>query len=697
MFLKEIKIWNFRKFGEGEANSPGLQLKFHKNFNLLIGENDSGKSAIIDAIHFTLGTVSSENLKITEGDFYVDEQGNSSSEMKIECIFADLTETEAGIFLEWLSFNEVNEYELIIRLTAKKIKNEIVGEKIEKFVKAGPANADVRLEGSAKELIKATYLKPLRDAKNELRPGFKSRLAQILKSYSAFKIPSEGSHELENIVGETNQQIGRYFTKPIDDKTIIGEISNYLDEFFNLPTTGKETYKPKFEVAPAKLSDILRKLSLDLDDQVSGLGSLNLLFIAAELLLLNDGIEMGSNLTLIEEIEAHLHPQAQLRLIKYLQKSLEGSSEYKGQFILSTHSTTLTASTSLEHIILIHDNKAYPMGPSNTSLEEEDYEFLQRFLDATKANLFFAKGVIFVEGDAENLLLPALAELIDRPLHRYGVSIVNIGNTAFKRYAKIFSRSKKWINDGYSTLKMPVSIITDVDVRPVEFYKDKEKSKNVKSDKKVLIIVDEFDLRKIVGENIESSDFNELIGQTFTSMTKLKAEMERYSITLGKEQESMLKESLSKDINQDIVMKLRENKKLHIESDFEELEANVSVFVAPHWTLEYELALSSLGVTLAEVIHSIRYKQPNSEANQKKLNEIITELKNEDTREEAAYKVYRPLNDKYISKAIVAQQLAKRIEENKKVLKEKVLEDPYLNYLIKAIYHVTEPPKRGEV
>ncbi|MGG1152270.1 hypothetical protein [Bacillus wiedmannii] len=88
--------------------------------------------------------------------------------MKIECIFADLTETEAGIFLECLSFNELNEYELIIRLTAKKIKNEIVGEKIEKFVKAGPANADVRLEGSAREIIKANYLKPLRDAKNSV-------------------------------------------------------------------------------------------------------------------------------------------------------------------------------------------------------------------------------------------------------------------------------------------------------------------------------------------------------------------------------------------------------------------------------------------------------------------------------------------------------------------------------------------------
>lgn len=82
------------------------------------------------------------------------------------------------------------------------------------------------------------------------------------------------------------------------------------------------------------------------------------------------------------------------------------------------------------------------MSQSDTLLDAEDYEFLERFLDATKSNLFFAKGLIFVEGDAENLLLPAFAELIGYPLHEYGISIVNIGNTAFERYVKLFF--KKW-------------------------------------------------------------------------------------------------------------------------------------------------------------------------------------------------------------------------------------------------------------
>jgi len=98
------------------------------------------------------------------------------------------------------------------------------------------------------------------------------------------------------------------------------------------------------------------------------------------------------------------------------------------------------------------------MRKGTTKLEERDYEFLERFLDTTKANLFFAKGVIMVEGDAENLLIPTIAELINRPLYDYGVSIVNIGSTAFRQFARIFQR-----NDDKS-LNIPVSCITDLDI-----------------------------------------------------------------------------------------------------------------------------------------------------------------------------------------------------------------------------------------
>lgn len=110
------------------------------------------------------------------------------------------------------------------------------------------------------------------------------------------------------------------------------------------------------------------------------------------------------------------------------------------------------------------------MGPDFTHLEAKNYEFLQRFLDATKANLFFARGVILVEGDAENLLIPTIAEIIGRPLHRYGVSIVDVGSTAFLHYARIFHRKDT------QCMGIKVAVVTDMDVKPLEWVDDEGKS-----------------------------------------------------------------------------------------------------------------------------------------------------------------------------------------------------------------------------
>jgi putative ATP-dependent endonuclease of OLD family len=103
------------------------------------------------------------------------------------------------------------------------------------------------------------------------------------------------------------------------------------------------------------------------------------------------------------------------------------------------------------------------MGPEYTLLDPADYAFLERFLDATKANLFFARGVIIVEGDAENILLPTLARLIGRDLARHGVSVVNVGGTGLGRYGRIFQRRAE---AEQGLLDIPVACMTDMDVMP---------------------------------------------------------------------------------------------------------------------------------------------------------------------------------------------------------------------------------------
>jgi len=98
-----------------------------------------------------------------------------------------------------------------------------------------------------------------------------------------------------------------------------------------------------------ELSEILKALKLVNDSNKSGLGSLNKLYMAAEFLLLNQSKGRDLKLALIEELEAHLHPQAQLKVIDALQRN----NTFKGQLILTTHSTTLASKIALDNLIYV--------------------------------------------------------------------------------------------------------------------------------------------------------------------------------------------------------------------------------------------------------------------------------------------------------------------------------------------------------
>lgn len=242
-------------------------------------------------------------------------------------------------------------------------------------------------------------------------------------------------------------------------KELKDEIDSYIRSFYD------ETKESAFGVNDNNLKNILEKLELSIKDEINpGLGTLNRLFMASELLHLHKKNWAGIRLGLIEELEAHLHPQAQMQIIEALQK------EKDIQLILTSHSPNLGSKIKLENLILCDNSYAFPMGEEYTQLDKDDYKFLERFLDATKANLFFAKGVIMVEGWSEEILIPTIAKrlkeqgVIRKNLTEAGISIVNVASTAFQRYAKIYLR-KDYLSNRIET---PVAIITDVDIRAFE-------------------------------------------------------------------------------------------------------------------------------------------------------------------------------------------------------------------------------------
>lgn len=538
MYLSNIKLWNFRKFGSDagfDLDKPNLNLDFNKELNILIGENDSGKTAIIDAIKYVLRTHSYEWIQISEDDFY-----KNSLRFRIELRFESLADEEAKHFTEWLGWEGEGENATPFLRLIYDVKRSL--ERIfPSDITAGVDNEGNQLTAEARDYLKITYLKPLRDANNELIPKRNSRLSQIFHSHEAFKGKDE-EHYLIGLFKSFNISVEKYFDGKKEDDTLLVDdqngkelkrkIDEYIQDFYD------KTKKTEITTAQGSLKNILEKLELTISGEVNlGLGTLNRLFIASELLHLNKNNWDGLRLGLIEELEAHLHPQAQMQMIESLQK------EANIQLILTTHSPNLASKVHLENLIVCHHSAAFPMGKGKyTKLDDEDYVFLERFLDVTKANLFFAKGIIMVEGWAEEILIPTLARkmkslgIVDKDLTEAGVSVVNVGGTAFLRYSKIFLRKDNPLMD------IPVAIITDVDVTEYE-----------KSEK---------------------------------------------SIEDGKTKYEYIK----RDSNQ--VLQASKEKVEAIKGEFE--DQKVMAFVAPHWTLEYSIFKSTyLSKCFQEIVKQI--------------------------------------------------------------------------------------------
>ena len=453
MYISELKLWNFRKYGgdDFDLTKPHIIVPFKKGMNVLIGENDSGKTAIIDAIKYVLKTNAYEAIRIQQDDFY-----NDKEHLRIELLIDDVTDSEASNFTEIISPRKG------VALASLKLVLDVVRKDghIQAYEVKGGNDADGHsLTPLMKDNLRITYLKSLRDAENELTAKKNSRLSQILQSHELLKQNTNGEkHDLIKIIEDANAEIEAWFEDDTGGdashkKLIKGVIDKFLKLFIS------DDAESQFLLADPTMKSILERLAISVVDSKNlGLGTLNRLFMATELLHLK---KKGDNLKvcLIEELEAHIHPQAQMKVISALLQ------EDRVQFILTTHSPNITSKVKLgkdndvNSILMCNSNNVFPMGPGYTKLEKKDYKYLDTFLDVTKSNLFFAKGVILVEGWAEEILIPVIAEKMGIDLTQHEVSVVNVGSTAYLHFARIFMRKDA------PEMEVKCAIVTDLDVR----------------------------------------------------------------------------------------------------------------------------------------------------------------------------------------------------------------------------------------
>jgi putative ATP-dependent endonuclease of OLD family len=447
MHLATVTVKNFR-------NLHDFTLKLRPGLNVILGENNIGKTNLLDALRLALTTAyTSDGIRLTADDL---SRPSTSNTISISLTFEGLKAKDEAEFLDLLNYHPPTS-------TASLHFTATYNPATERWTTrrwgGDHPDTDSGIPDDVLQSIPITMLGALRDAATALQPGRHSRLAKLLRTLSN----KDQQATITDIIKAANDALeANEFIKTVQTK--IHDQSN--DAIGPSLTQGSliRASGPRFERIAQNLRLVIDKQpdraegTPIADDDIeelrcNGLGYNNLLYIATIMTELHAAQAATMPLLLVEEPEAHLHPQLQTKLADGLQQPKQ---DPRVQTIVTSHSPTIAAHAALGDLTIMH---ATPTGLQAANLAElpvtaREQGHLRRLIDVTKAALFFARGLIIVEGITEALLLPVMARRLGTPLEDHAVSVIPLCGVEFSTIAKLFGPGK---------LCMPTSLVTDCD------------------------------------------------------------------------------------------------------------------------------------------------------------------------------------------------------------------------------------------
>ena len=504
MYLARLEGRGFRSLRD-----TGIDLR--PEVTVLVGENNGGKTNVIDAVQLLIDPLEDGRARRwwTRDDL-ADGHGGP---VVLTGVYRGLSSAESGTHMHALAPDPDGGGGRCAVYGVSYMPPPPNRRSGDRARTAGGRDGDP--EPAARRMIRQVYLPPLRDAQQELSSGSGQSLKLILSSVLG------DEKRIEEFEKEYAESIRAFEQKP-PVTVAVDRINAPLGSL----TEGARAQAMSLQFAEPKIEAIARALRARLNDEGivaqditrSGLGYANLLYIATVLTELEAAQEADLTVLLVEEPEAHLHPQLQSLLLNLLydragEKSSDagadpGRPSGRIQVLITTHSPVLASAAPVADLVILHARnepvpeqqagenapqgdakqsdftsetpRAYrttaviPVAGLNLTAQEEAK--LSRYLDVAKSAMLFGPRVILVEGTAETLLLPPFAEIVvrgwvpdddPRAVNRLrgaararfrGTPIVSVDGVDFKPFLKILLSSC-----GKERIAEQVLVITDRD------------------------------------------------------------------------------------------------------------------------------------------------------------------------------------------------------------------------------------------
>lgn len=446
MHLSRVQIKNLRNF-------CALDVSLNSNA-VIVGENRVGKSNFIFALRLVLDSSlpdSARQLKFTDIWDGCDPRTEPVVEVHLDFANFDADPNLTALLTDYRLAEEHN----IARLSyVYRKKADVTGaptsEADFEFKIYGAGNETRNVSPYVRRRICLELLHALRDADSELAVWRSSPLRPLLDD-AISKVPKDQMEKLASAV--TTATSGITALEPIEALEV------KLKEKMARLAGPAQDVGAKLGITPSDPLRLFRSIRLLIDNgkrsvSDASLGSANLALLTlklAEFEWLRQKNDHNFTILCIEEPEAHLHPHLQRSVFR---KLFDETREQPISLFFTTHSPNVASVAPLSSIVVLKEEeqgtKAYSL--ANLDFSDREAEDLQRYLDVSRAELLFSRGVLFVEGDAEEALLPVFADSIGIDLDGLGIAICNVGGVNFAPYVRLAS-----------ALALPFCVITDWD------------------------------------------------------------------------------------------------------------------------------------------------------------------------------------------------------------------------------------------